>query len=116
MNMDKAQEHTKKQLPKGMKPWPKGVSGNPGGRPKGTSVSTLIRKLLEKIEPHSKKTYKELMAEAIVKGGIKKAIAGDGRLAEIVLERTEGKVKQMIDASLSGETKVVVFEPDESNK
>lgn len=46
---DKADEHVKKQLPKEMEQykWKPGESPNPGGRPKGKSITASLRRLIE---------------------------------------------------------------------
>jgi len=42
-----------------LKPWAKGVSGNPGGRPRTAPIAELLRELLEKPCPGDKqnRTY-----------------------------------------------------------
>ncbi len=72
----------------------KGQSGNPGGRPKGTSISAKLRALLEK--DHNGKEIGDILAERLVKEGLQ------GKLAHIkeILDRTEGR------APLTGEIAV----------
>lgn len=70
-----------------------GVSGNPGGRPPGRSVSARLRDLLEKGEIGGKplkdgKQVADLLTEVI----LREALNGDYRFVEMVLNRTEGKV------------------------
>ena len=62
-------------------PWKPGQSGNPGGRPKGKSITAELRKLLDK------GTTAEDLAEILLKMG-KKDLAA---LRE-VLDRSDGKV------------------------
>ena len=61
--------------------WKPGQSGNPGGRPKGKSITAELRKLLDK------GTNAEDLAEILLKMG-KKDLAA---LRE-VLDRSDGKV------------------------
>ncbi len=61
--------------------WKPGQSGNPGGRPKGKSITAELRKLLDK------GTTAEDLAEILLKMG-KKDLAA---LRE-VLDRSDGKV------------------------
>ena len=80
---------------KNLKSFPKGVSGNPGGRPKGiTSFSKLLRDAGHQVEPKSGKTYAQLAAEAIVKERMAK---GDVAAADFYAERTDGKVADKVE-------------------
>jgi hypothetical protein len=73
------QDHQKKPRHGGENlrpPWPKGVSGNPGGRPKGTSIIKIIRQMLDEpasilVKPDmAKLTVAEFMAvQAIIYSG-----------------------------------------------
>ena len=75
-----------------LKPWAKGVSGNPGGRPRTASIAALLRELLEKPCPGDKqnRTYAHKIAEAM----LKRACHGDVRAAREVADRTEGRAMQ----------------------
>ena len=77
---------------KGFKP---GQSGNPGGRPKGQSVTAHLRKLLD--QEHNGKTVGEILAEQL----IKEAMRGKYPFAREVLDRTEGCPRQSADVNLS---------------
>jgi hypothetical protein len=53
--------------PQNLKPFPKGVSGNPGGARKGLSITRLVRDELQKpTVPGSKVTKAEIVAECVV--------------------------------------------------
>lgn len=73
-----------------------GVSGNPGGRPKGTVslVNILLKKLAE--EGVDGRTRAEIVAEK----AIEKAEAGDFQMFNAILERTDGKVTQPIETTV----------------
>jgi len=87
-------------------PWEKGKSGNPKGRPKaGLAMSELIVKLLEagpkaairkaiETQPEAVKR-KWMVAEALVN----RAIDGDTKAIQLVLEYMEGKPTQRIEAT-----------------
>jgi Family of unknown function (DUF5681) len=75
-------------------PWKKGQSGNPGGRPKG-SISKYYKLILEETDP---KTHK-VRAEKLARRHIDEAEANPS-FANIVLDRTEGKVVQPIDIGM----------------
>ena len=80
----------------GGRDWPKGTSGNPNGAPrKEDSLSNLLRKELEKVDPDTGLTAKEVIAIGLV------GLAKEGNQAAIdrVLDRTEGKPKQSMDVT-----------------
>lgn len=70
-----------------------GQSGNPAGKPKGRSVTSRLRDLLDAVELGGKqvrdgKQVADLVAEVILKNALK----GDHRFVTTLLDRTEGKV------------------------
>ena len=71
-----------------LKPWAKGVSGNPGGRPRTAPITELLRELLQKPCPGDtqNRTYAHKIAEAM----LKRTSQGDVRAAREVADRTEG--------------------------
>ena len=71
-----------------LKPWPKGVSGNPGGRPKKTPLTEALRETLE--DPTE--------AERLIKAALRMARRNSGFLREI-WDRAEGKVSQPVKMS-----------------
>lgn len=73
---------------KDLKPFPKGVSGNPKGRPKGSrNRSTIIRELL----------MLDNNEEAIHNAQIEKAKEGDTGAYKAVLDSAYGMPTQQID-------------------
>lgn len=68
--------------------WKPGQSGNEGGRPKGKSLTAVLRELLNQIPQGDNKELKE----AVVKALIKKALTGDTHALDIIFDRTDGKV------------------------
>jgi hypothetical protein len=70
--------------------WKPGQSGNPNGRPKGQSVTSLLRELLG--QEHNKKKLAALLAERLLKDALQ------GKLGHIkeVLDRTEGRVADRV--------------------
>jgi hypothetical protein len=85
----------KNGAPQNLKPFPKGLSGNPGGRPKKTPLSDACRELLNKpaTDDPAGRTNAELIAERLVA----KAVAGDIRAAQELADRAEGKARQSIE-------------------
>ena len=86
---------TAKQHKNSEKPWlvpyrfPKGVSGNPKGRPKGSGITDQLRKLVTE-------TDEGKLAEALAKVAIDQALKGDHRFWSMIIERLDGKVVQPI--------------------
>jgi hypothetical protein len=69
----------------------KGQSGNPGGRPKGQSITARLRAILERDDG--------MAAQMIAETLIETAMQGDRRAIEavrVLLDRTEGPVSQRI--------------------
>jgi len=71
-----------------LKPWPKGVSGNPKGRPKCDISAELARAVFEN------------NAEAIYTAMARRLIKGDVRAFKILAERVYGKVKEQVEVEL----------------
>ena len=65
-----------------LKPWPKGVSGNPAGRPKN-DISVEIARAVFENNP-----------EAIYRAMARRLMKGDARVFKVLAERAYGKVKQ----------------------
>ncbi len=83
-----------------LKPWPKGVSGNPGGRPKTKPLTDVLEWLLDQEAPGARgRTYAEVIAEAL----IKQARKGDVRAIAELANRIEGKPLQPVNVDASWE-------------
>jgi len=78
------------------KPFKKGQSGNPNGRPKKLPE---LDKLLADVLGEEKDGI--TAGEAILKALRAKASKGDVRAAEVLLDRAYGKAKQTMDLSVS---------------
>lgn len=78
-------------LVQNLKPWPKGVSGNPGGRPRKKLITSELERLLQEQSPDtSGKTWAVLIAEAL----LRQAAKGDVRAIGELANRVEGKPLQ----------------------
>jgi len=79
------------------KQFPKGVSGNPSGRPKLTKLTEALREQLAEINPDA---TEETNAEVIARVLIREAIGGNIAAIREAYDRSEGKPKQAIDLDL----------------
>lgn len=87
-------------------PWPKGVSGNPGGRPKRKPITDAITEALDRLVvdhvkgedygklPDRLKTQKSTVAELIADRLISASLGKSGSVhaAKEIMDRVEGKV------------------------
>ena len=80
------------------RPFPKGVSGNPGGRPKKLHITKMYEKLLSK--PHNRKEIMDSLLKILTSGRMAAVL-----LAREMAERTEGKVAQELDVYLDATIK-----------
>ena len=93
--------------------FPKGVSGNPGGRPKGRSISAALRRLMDDAEIGGKplppgETVADLLAKVIRKA----ALEGDIHFVRLLLDRTDGPVTQKVQVDDVRKSYDVVSSPD----
>jgi len=84
--------------------WKPGCSGNPGGGPRGPSLTMVLRRLAHEIidwEGMGKVERAEALAAVIWR----KALAGDRYFVAMVLDRVDGPVKQVVEntQSISGD-------------
>lgn len=66
-----------------------GVSGNPSGRPKGASLTSILRNCLDAEDAKSGKLHAELLIEALIREGKK----GSSRHAKLIFDRIDGPVR-----------------------
>ncbi len=91
---------------KGFQP---GQSGNPNGRPKGRSITAILRRLLDEVDEATGQSRGEMIAREMVL----KAALGSHKFAREILDRTEGKVTQPVDVTTQGEAiRTVFYVPD----
>jgi hypothetical protein len=91
-----------------LKPFPKGVSGNPKGRPKGARNFKTIFLEASKAVAEALKLGKEpdAIQIEIVKRGILRALKGNYSFYKDILDRLYGQAKQTIETE---EKKVLVL-------
>src|SRR5215510_7557364 len=77
--------------PANLKPWKKGQSGNPAGRPKKRNLSEELRARAEEQYPgRDDATYARIVAEKL----FDLAVAGDLGAIKEVFDRIEGRPRQ----------------------
>jgi hypothetical protein len=93
-------------------PFPKGVSGNPAGKPKGVEHSkTRLLRLLQLVtkvrNPVTGEDEEFTIAEQLDMKIIAKAMKSDIRAYQEILDRLEGRAKQTNEIELSGGLNVI---------
>ena len=85
------------------KPFEKGKTGNPNGRPKGQrNYATIYREALQKIAEVNQQSPDEV-ENILVQSGLKKALKGDFNFYRDTMDRLHGKPQQKIDHTTDGE-------------
>ncbi|MDG2188517.1 MAG: DUF5681 domain-containing protein [Candidatus Marinimicrobia bacterium] len=84
---------------KNLKPFEKGVSGNPGGRPKWKQVTEIM-----KSETNTAKL------ETMIDKVFDLALEGNMRAVEFIADRLEGKVAQRVELSTKSDQPIKVFD------
>ncbi len=79
------------------KQFPKGVSGNPNGRPKLTRLTEALREQLSEEMPGAPE---RTVAEAIARTLIREALSGNVQAVREIADRCEGRPKQAVDLDL----------------
>lgn len=85
--------------------FPKGVSGNPAGRPKGSKNKTTLIK--QAIEGDLVEQLQE-SAPAIMQKAIEKALKGDAAMIKLIIERLVPIRKAAEEDERSGTPKIVI--------
>ncbi len=98
--------------PQNLRPaWQPGQSGNPNGRPKGPTLTTLIRRALDATELCGEPTpVSRIVAECLAEAMIMHAIKGNVGYLKVILDRVEGPVRN--GGAPPPDDKVVVYVPD----
>lgn len=103
-----------------LKPFAKGLSGNPNGRPpKDVSLTSLLKKYLEEVpaikvgDQANTKTWRELIVQAWLVGAYK----GNSTLFIELINRLEGKIVQPFGGEGGGAIPVrVIYERADSRE
>jgi hypothetical protein len=86
------------------KPWPKGVSGNPGGEPGYDVAASISRQVMQ------------LNKEKIYEGMAKEVMAGKPYAFDVLANRAYGKVKETVDVNVSGRLELATAIEDRRKK
>ena len=79
-----------------LKPYPKGVSGNPAGKPKGAiSILSAMKKELLKLADGDK-TKLDMLVENMLKDGVK----DDGQSRRLILQYIDGMPRETRDVNI----------------
>jgi hypothetical protein len=82
--------------PKNLKPFKKGQSGNPAGRPpKLPGIDEIIAKVMSETDAEGHTRTEKILRKMAIKAET------DCRAAELTFERSYGKVKNITDLSLN---------------
>jgi len=80
---------------KGLRPYKKGQSGNPEGRPVGSvSVTSMVKRKLQEIPEGQKKTYLEILVSKILQKAI---VDGDQQLIRAIWAYSDGMPRKGVD-------------------
>lgn len=113
--MSKTEKKTADKQPRARgkgKPFPKGKSGNPNGRPKGKSWKDVITHATNAVRETDVDGEREqvLVKQLIVKKQIELALKGDKNAVKFLSEREEGMPSQYIEQTQKSETKITIIE------
>jgi hypothetical protein len=89
-----ASENTQKTRKLPRTAWPKGVSGNPGGRPKKKPITEMFERLLE--QAANIEDIEASVMETLKSKGMAKVL-----LLDKMADRVEGKVKDELDVTVN---------------
>jgi hypothetical protein len=84
-NSDKTAARAKRVIGR---PFPKGTSGNPGGRPKKRLIDEVLEELLLRDD--------SAVAQTVAAALLKKAKRGDVKAIQLLAERVQGKPRQAV--------------------
>lgn len=86
-----------------LKPFQKGISGNPAGRKKGSrNRQTIVREILESIMSHKLETGEKIdipVVEAMTRAVVGKALDGDVQAFKELMDSSYGKLTEKVETA-----------------
>jgi ribosomal protein L17 len=79
-----------KANPANLRMWPKGVSGNPAGRPKTKIIREIVRQIIEEKDPKTKKLIARKFAEVLIDRALKGSITHWQQALQLIESDTPG--------------------------
>jgi len=90
------------------RPFKKGQSGNPKGRPEGTiSLTSMIKRKLQELTPDGKRQALEMLADNIIQD----ALDSSDKMRALIWNYIDGLPKFNADITSSGEPMGIIFLP-----
>ena len=83
--------------PRNLRHFPQGTSGNPGGRPRGLSITRLVREELARPSPGDSSVSN---AERVAARVVERAAAGDPVFVKLVWEYVDGRPSDAMGRTL----------------
>ena len=100
-----------KPNPQNLKPWPKGVSGNPKGKPPTKAIDEVFKEFLAEIDKSPKGVVQERL-RTLIEGQYYAAVKGSTPAADFIVNRAHGKLKDKIEHSGKIDRVIVDAEDD----
>lgn len=101
-----------KPNPQNLKPWPKGVSGNPKGNPPTKHIDELFREFLAEVDKSPKGVVQERL-KTLLEGQFYAAVKGNTKAADFIVNRAHGKVKDIVE--LDAKVNQVIVDRDDAD-
>ena len=90
--------------------WQKGQSGNPNGRPKISLTEEIKRNLSQEVTLTDGKKVK--VCEAVIQALVRKAVKGDLKAIDMLLDRNDGKCPDILQADINAVEGVIFCDED----
>jgi hypothetical protein len=89
--------------------WKKGQSGNPGGRPKGARALISVM-IMEELQKQANQTDDRTKLQIMIERAVEMGMAGDLKAFDMLMDRTAGKAREIVEFT---ETEVEIEDLEE---